>query len=67
MVGVSVREAVTDAWPDLSERGMCCELGIGWTGHSVLATKPVAAQAITMGNQMRSGTLRPSSDATRLM
>jgi hypothetical protein len=52
MDGASVGEAVTDAWPDLSERGMCCELSIGWTGHSVLATKPVAAQAITMGNQM---------------
>ena len=46
---------------------MCGELGFGRTGHSVLATKPAAAQAITTGNQMRSGTLRLNTEATRLM
>jgi hypothetical protein len=60
-------EAMTGIWPDPSERGMCGVLGIGRTGHSVLATNPAAAQATTMGIQMQSGTLRPNSEATRLM
>ena len=46
---------------------MCGWLGVGRTGHSVLATNPATAQAITMGSQMRSGTLWLNSEATRLM
>ena len=63
----STGEAVLGVWPGPSECGMWGVLGVGRIGRSVLATNPAAAQAITMGSQMRSGTLRLNSKATRLM
>jgi len=48
----SAGEAMTGAWLGPSERGMCGVLGIEWSGRSVLATNPTAAQARTMGSQM---------------
>jgi hypothetical protein len=56
---------VTGAWLGLSERGVCGWSAVG--GLSVLATYPKTAQVITMGSQMRSGTLRLNSEATRLI
>jgi hypothetical protein len=67
LVGSTTGDVVTGDWLGPSERGMCGWLGIERTGHSVLATNPATAQAITMGSQMRSGTLWPNSEATRLM
>jgi hypothetical protein len=67
LVGSSAGDAVTRAWLGPSERGMCGWLENGRTGHSVLATNPATAQAITMGSQMRSGTRRLNSEATLLM
>jgi hypothetical protein len=58
---------VTGAWLGLSERGVCGWSAVGRTGLSVLATYPKTAQVITMGSQMRSGTLRLNSEATRLI
>ena len=63
----STGEAMPGVWPGPSERKMCGVLGVGRIDRSVLATNPTAAQAITTGSQMRSGTLRLNSEATRLM